>query len=91
MLHQFVRMPTPMAVALAAGLLVQCGARGDEVEMKWSDLTEVTITSSADGTEQPSLYLAPKSSLKEPAPLLVYLHSWSTDYRQDNSDWLREA
>ncbi len=59
--------------------------------MKWSDLTEIAIASSADGTEQPSLYLAPKSPLNESVPLLVYLHSWSTDYHQDNTDWLREA
>ena len=59
-------------------------------------LSEVKIKSSLDGSEQPSLLWAPdaakKSSTREGgAPLLVYLHSWSSDYRQDNSPWQHEA
>ncbi len=54
-------------------------------------LTEVRITSSLDGTEQPSLYWAPESAKAQPTPLLVFLHSWSGNYAQKNDAWQREA
>jgi acetyl esterase/lipase len=42
-------------------------------------VTSVTYTSSADGTAQPTLFYNPKT--KQPVPLLVALHTWSSDYR----------
>jgi acetyl esterase/lipase len=54
-------------------------------------LREVRITSTLDGTVQPSLAWAPPVAMRQPTPLLVYLHSWSGDYRQDNSAWQRQA
>lgn len=42
------------------------------------DVREVLISSSADGTKQPSLFFA--ADANEPRPLLVVLHSWSVDY-----------
>jgi pimeloyl-ACP methyl ester carboxylesterase len=54
-------------------------------------LAEVRITSSLDGSDQPSLYWAPENARSEPTPLLVFLHSWSGNYRQKNDAWLREA
>jgi pimeloyl-ACP methyl ester carboxylesterase/lysophospholipase L1-like esterase len=54
-------------------------------------LTELVAKSSLDGTMQPSLYWAPDRARSEPTPLLVFLHSWSGDYRQDNSAWQQEA
>jgi pimeloyl-ACP methyl ester carboxylesterase len=48
---------------------------------------EVTITSSKDRTAQPALFSAPSSGGAK--PLLVFLHSWSADYRTSES--AREA
>ena len=44
--------------------------------------------SSLDGERQPLLHWAPPSAADRPTPLLVFLHSWSSDYKQDNSKWL---
>lgn len=41
-----------------------------------------------DGERQPLLYWAPKTATTESTPLLIFLHSWSSDYQQDNSKWL---
>lgn len=54
-------------------------------------LTEITVPSSLDGTDQPSMLWAPVTASRELTPLLIYLHSWSGDYRQDNAAWQREA
>jgi poly(3-hydroxybutyrate) depolymerase len=54
-------------------------------------LSEIRVTSSLDGTEQPSQIWAPDRAQTTPAPLLVSLHSWSYGYRQDRSPWVREA
>ncbi|HWI03180.1 MAG TPA: alpha/beta fold hydrolase [Acidimicrobiales bacterium] len=43
-------------------------------------IEDVRIRSTADGTDQPALWLAPGD--QRPAPLLVVLHSWSTAYMQ---------
>lgn len=42
-------------------------------------VTEIEITSTADGAVQPAWWLPPEG---EGRPLLVILHSWSSDYRQ---------
>jgi pimeloyl-ACP methyl ester carboxylesterase len=44
--------------------------------------------SSLDGELQPLLHWAPPNAAGQPTPLLVFLHSWSSDYQQDNSKWL---
>jgi len=55
---------------------------------------EVPITqtgetiSALDGERQPLLHWAPETAASEPTPMLVFLHSWSSDYQQDNSKWL---
>lgn len=54
-------------------------------------LTEMKVVSTLDRSEQPSLIWAPDTAAKQPTPLLIYLHSWSSDYRQDNSAWQHEA
>ncbi|MCP4508136.1 MAG: prolyl oligopeptidase family serine peptidase, partial [Fuerstiella sp.] len=54
-------------------------------------LTEVNIFSTLDGESQPVLYWAPDSATQQPTVLFVFLHSWSSDYKQDNSKWQREA
>ncbi|MDG1895098.1 MAG: prolyl oligopeptidase family serine peptidase, partial [Fuerstiella sp.] len=54
-------------------------------------LTEVKVISTLDGESQPVLYWAPDSATQQPTVLFVFLHSWSSDYKQDNSKWQREA
>lgn len=63
----------------------------DDGKIAWADLAEVKIVSTADDTEQPSLYWIPADLSDESRPLLVCLHTWSGDYKQDNSIWLTEA
>ena len=46
-------------------------------------LAEVQIESSVDGTSQPARWFAPAKA-EEAVPLLVLLHTWSHDYRQDS-------
>ena len=41
----------------------------------------VTVKSSKDRSEQKILFYAPPESSKKPVPLLVGLHTWSTDYQ----------
>lgn len=43
---------------------------------------EVHIPSTADGKPQPAIFLAPASPLPQPVPLVVALHSWSSNYKQ---------
>ncbi len=45
------------------------------------EVQEIEIASSADGAAQKALFYAPQTD--QPRPLLVVLHSWSTDYRQN--------
>ena len=54
-------------------------------------LARIETVSSVDGAKQPSMFWAPESAAKKPTPLLVFLHSWSGDYRQNNEPWLSEA
>ena len=46
--------------------------------------SEVRIRSSIDGTEEPAVLYIPPDAVRggtRAAPLLVCLHSWSTDYK----------
>jgi pimeloyl-ACP methyl ester carboxylesterase len=79
------RLAALVAVCLTSGSLTSVGA--DELP----SLTDVAVTSSLDGTEQPSRLWVPDAAMREARPLLVLLHSWSGDYTQDNSRWQREA
>ena len=45
------------------------------------DIQDITIPASADDGEQPALFYAPEG--EEERPLLLVLHSWSTDYLQN--------
>jgi len=49
-----------------------------------AEVKEIQVTSTADGTVQPSLAWSPKDDGK-PQPLLVGLHTWSGDYRQSSN------
>ena len=74
-------------------LLAVSAAHGDAVpaDDDLPALKEIEIESSQDGTSQPSRIWAPDSAASSPTPLLVSLHTWSSDYRQDRSRWLAEA
>jgi len=57
---------------------------GDESLEKWKkqvpEIQQVSIKSTADGTMQPALFYTSKTT--GPRPLLVMLHSWSSEYLQ---------
>lgn len=44
---------------------------------------QVAIPSTFDGSSQPARLLAPAEALETPAPLLLWLHTWGNDYRQN--------
>ena len=44
-------------------------------------LKEITYLSSADSSQQPAMFYAPDT--KDAVPLVVALHTWSGDYKQD--------
>ncbi len=54
-------------------------------------LAETRIVSTFDGKEQPVRYWIPEGATKQPTPVLVSLHTWSSDYMQDRSRWYSEA
>ena len=57
-----------------------------------AEVREVRYVSAADDSLQPALFYAPAD--EKPVPLLVGLHTWSSDYRQKSSapyaDWCIE-
>ncbi len=88
-----MRIPVSFVCTVTLFVLAM-GATGladDKAVGKLPKMTEVSITSSLDKTKQPSLLWAPDAATTKPAPLLVYLHSWSGDYRQNNSVWQKQA
>lgn len=54
-------------------------------------LAEVRLKSTLDSQSQPVRYWVPESATKKPTVLFVFLHSWSSDYKQTNDKWLRCA
>lgn len=54
-------------------------------------LDETRVISTLDDKEQPVRFWAPSEATKQPTPILVSLHTWSSDYTQDRSRWLSEA
>lgn len=49
-----------------------------------SDFKTVQIKSTKDGTDQPSRVFIPDEAKTQAVPLLVWLHSWSSDYKQND-------
>ncbi|MBI1310799.1 prolyl oligopeptidase family serine peptidase [bacterium] len=80
---------TVVALLLLFVVATQLAFAADEVPLP--GLTEIRVTSSLDGTQQPLLYWAPETADSQPAPVLVFLHSWSGNYRQKNDAWQRQA
>ena len=64
-------------IALAILIFSQAASAEAEPARALPDLTKVDVRSSLDDEQQPVLF--------------VFLHSWSGDYRQDNSKWQAEA
>lgn len=62
-----------------------------EAATELPQLTRGETISELDGEVQQLLYWAPEFAETQPAPLFVFLHSWSGDYTQDNSKWLDQA
>lgn len=77
-------------VALGA---ILCASSPPTSHAAWPrDVKTVQITSSADGTQQPSNYWMPEEAGKR-VPLLVGLHTWSSSYTQEtySLDYLKEC
>lgn len=81
---RFLAIVVALALPLAAS--AQSKATPDLPKLK-----KVELVSSLDKEPQPVLYWAPKKARQEATPLFVFLHSWSGDYRQDNSKWHAQA
>ncbi|QDU39939.1 Prolyl oligopeptidase family protein [Maioricimonas rarisocia] len=77
------------SLLLLMGLFAPAAAGADETKVP--ELEVRTISSTIDGAEQPVRVSAPESATTRPTPLLISLHTWSSDYRQDRSPWVREA
>lgn len=70
-------------IAAVAVLLARCLAAAEPAPSSpaWpAAVREITFLSDADGTPQPALFYAPPEGA--PRPLLVALHTWSSDYRK---------
>jgi len=55
------------------------------------ELPVVSIPSTLDGQAQSAHFWAPPKARDQPTPLLVFLHSWSSTYKQDCTPWWKEA
>ncbi|EAQ82257.1 alpha/beta hydrolase family protein [Blastopirellula marina] len=52
---------------------------------------EAKFVSSFDGTSQPLRYALPITQKQGARPVLIFLHSWSSDYRLHKQAWLDET
>lgn len=67
-----------------------CGVlvKSDHFTSGWPrPVKEIHYISLADETSQPAMFYAPKS--EKPVPLLVALHTWSGDYKQENIEYAK--
>ncbi|MCC9608390.1 prolyl oligopeptidase family serine peptidase [Blastopirellula sp. JC732] len=55
------------------------------------DYVEAEVVSSFDKTRQPLRYILPTGDGKAARPVLVFLHSWSTDYHLEQPEWVNAA
>jgi dienelactone hydrolase len=68
---------------LFLAILLCAGSASAAIKGWPQEIQEIKYSSAADDTDQPALHYSPKA--KEARPLLVGLHSWSSDYRQANT------
>lgn len=85
------RLAAAAVVSSWVCLVTLAPACGQSSQTELPKLREIRVTSSLDQTAQPVRIWTPPQANRESTPVLVFLHSWSGDYRQDNSKWLREA
>ena len=78
-------------ILLAAAISSRAAAQEAPAASSDGLLLEVAIASSLDGQRQSVRYWAPPLAREQPTPLFVFLHSWSSDYRQDCTPWWKEA
>jgi len=70
---------------LAGGLVLMLTGATDGAVPGWpDDVREVRYTRMGDGTEQPALFWTPAATGAK-RPLLVGLHTWSSNYQQITS------
>ena len=79
--------PGTCLVLVTAWLLATTPAVAEDLP----PLVDISVTSTLDRSPQPSRIWNPRRATTRPTPLLVFLHSWSGDYTQDNSAWLKQA
>jgi len=48
-----------------------------------NDVQTIQVKSTADGSDQPVRIFIPEAAKSKPSPMLVLLHSWSGDYKQN--------
>lgn len=84
-------MPRGFRWAIVWCSLILLATGGLAADDKLPTLKLVRISSSLDKELQPVRHWAPPRAASEPTPLLVSLHSWSADFRQDRSEWLQQA
>jgi poly(3-hydroxybutyrate) depolymerase len=71
----------------SAFVMLLCAVSVSAAPKGWpKEIQEINYLSKADNTKQPALFYAP-AVRGEPRPLLVGLHTWSSDYRQNNSPY----
>lgn len=75
------------AVALTAGRAPDAAFHGATEETA-APYVEARLVSSYDGTSQPLRYALPELPGDDKRPLLVFLHSWSSNYRLHKKGWL---
>ena len=80
--------PTQLGLLLTTLAWASTQARADDLPPVPA-LATVEIVSTLDQQPQKVRYWVPQTP--GPHAILVSLHSWSGDYTQDHSDWLREA
>jgi pimeloyl-ACP methyl ester carboxylesterase len=83
-----------LAVLPILAATIVTAARGQTVDGYPAGVQATTYRSDADGTMQPTLAWFPQSD--QPVPLLVALHTWSSDYRQAGGEaqyarWCQQA
>lgn len=76
-----------IAMIVCGLLFIVASATADELPTQ----TTLETVSELDGETQPILCWAPPEAKSQPTPLFVFLHSWSSDYTQDNTKWFTEC
>jgi len=71
--------------ALVTGMMLMAGTvqAAELPQVPGASVTEVQVTSSLDGTEQPCVVVVPDDcDPAQPTPLLIGMHTWSSHYLQ---------